>query len=94
MFEWNGAPIYQGGYFNNIALIIGAVWIVWDASRIMFWLALCANALAAFALYAPPHGEIMREAAYWIGCAALLVAFLPGARVFSPRRAESTAECV
>jgi hypothetical protein len=41
----------------------------------MFWLTLCANALVAFALYAPPHSEIIREASYWIGCAAILVAF-------------------
>jgi hypothetical protein len=41
----------------------------------MFWLALVQNALVAFALYALPHGEIIREAAYWIGCAVVLVAF-------------------
>ena len=80
LFGHNNALIHQGGYFNNIALIIGAAWIVWDASRSMFWLALCANALVAFALYAPPHGEIIREAAYWIGCAGVLVAFFAASR--------------
>lgn len=76
LFNENGALIHQGGYFNNIALIIGVAWIVWDVSPRMFWMAICANALAAFTLYAQPHEEIIREPVSWMGCAVCLALFL------------------
>jgi len=80
MFLPNGALIHQGAYFSNIALIISAAWIVWGASRVMFWLSLGGNLLVSLLLYAPPPEKFTQETTYWVGAGVALLAFSAAAR--------------